>query len=156
MVSAEENKAIFLRFVDELRKGNTSIVDDVCSPNFAFHSPNHPDWPSGLEGARQLVAYGLKPYRDNRSTIEDVIAEGDKIAVRWTITGIYIGKAKPGFPTPGEAVTVGAMSMYRFVNGKIEEDWGTEAFWPSGISEAAIQGWSAKRSGLPCRARIPA
>jgi hypothetical protein len=45
-MSAEENKAIFLRFVNELGKGNLDIVDELCSPDFAFHSPNYPDWPT--------------------------------------------------------------------------------------------------------------
>ena len=41
-MSAEDNKAILLRLFSELRKGNTSAIDEVCAPNFAFHSPNFP------------------------------------------------------------------------------------------------------------------
>lgn len=65
--------------------------------------------------------------------------------MRWTVTGIYISEAKPGFPIPGEAVTVEAMSMYRLVDGKIAEDWSSEVFRPAGISNDAIHRWSAKR-----------
>jgi hypothetical protein len=53
---AEENKAIFLRFVDEIKKGNHGVVDEVCSANFTYYSPRDPDWPRGLEGACKLVA----------------------------------------------------------------------------------------------------
>ena len=51
---AEENKTILLRSIQELGKGNLDIVD-VCSPDFAFHSPNFPDWPRGLAGVRVAV-----------------------------------------------------------------------------------------------------
>ena len=47
-MSGEENKAIFIRFVKELGKQNLAIIDEVCSPDFAFHSPNFPGWPRGL------------------------------------------------------------------------------------------------------------
>jgi hypothetical protein len=40
MMASEQNKAIFLRFIDELRKGNLAIIDEMCSPDFVFHSPN--------------------------------------------------------------------------------------------------------------------
>ena len=131
-MSAEENKAIFLRFLDELKKGNLGIIDEVCSPNFAFYSPNHPDWPRGLEGARKLIALSRSLFSDVQSTVDDIFAEGEKVAVRWTIRGIYQGESKPGFPKPGERFILGAISIYRFANGKIEDDWGVEAFWPTG------------------------
>ncbi len=131
-MSAEENKAIFLRFLDELRKGNLGIIDEVCSPNFAFYSPVYPDWPRGLEGARKLIALSRSLFSDVQSTVEDIFAEGDKVAVRWTFRGTYQGEAKPGFPKPGERFTNVAISIYRFVNGKIEEDWGVETLWQTG------------------------
>jgi predicted ester cyclase len=142
-VSAEENKAIFLRFIDELRKGNLSIIDEICSARFAFYSPNWPDWPRGLDAARRLATLGRSIYRDVQTTIEDIIAEGDRVAVRWTVRGTYQGEAQTGYPEPGERVTMGSMAMYRFVDGKIEEDWGVEAFWPADNQAAANRGWCA-------------
>ena len=123
-MSAEENKAVFLRFVDELRRGNVAIVDEVCSAKFRFYSPNLPNFPKGLEGARMLVKRGRDSGIEAR--IEDIIAEDDKVAVRWTFTGIYRGEPQPGYPKPGDKITFGSMSFYRFVNGKIEEDWGLD------------------------------
>ena len=118
MMTAEQNKAIFLRFIDELRRGNLTIIDEVCSPDFTFHSPNWPNWPRGIEGARKLATYSSQLYRDARTTINDIIAENDKVAVRWTITGTWIGQPAPGSPSYGEKVAVGSMSWYRFVEGK--------------------------------------
>jgi ketosteroid isomerase-like protein len=132
-MSAEENKAIFIHFVDELRKGNVGIIDEVCSPNFAFYSPTRPGWPRGLAGAHQLAAISAA-VADVETVIEDIFAEGDKVAVRWTIRGTYKGEVKPGYPKPGERFTQGAISIYRFANGKIEEDWGVEAFFPTALA----------------------
>ena len=140
-MTADQNKAIFLRFIEELRRGNPAIIDEVCSPEFAFHSPNWPNWPPGIEGARKLATYGRELYRDTHGTLDDIIAENDRVAVRWTITGTWIGRQGPGYPSIGEKVTVGAMSWYRFVDGKIVEDWGTEVFWPSGTPEPEIRAW---------------
>jgi ketosteroid isomerase-like protein len=140
-MTAEQNKAIFLRFMDELRKGNLAIIDESCSPDFAFHSPNWPNWLRGLEGARKLATYGRTLFRDTHGTLDAIIAEGDKVAVRWTLTGTWIGERRPGLPDYGEKVVVGAMSWYRFVDGKIAEDWGTEVFWPSGTPESEIREW---------------
>lgn len=127
-MSAQDNKAIFLRFVEELRRGNLAIVDEICSPDFRFYSPNSPNFPKGLEGARMLVNRG----RDSgaEATIEDIIADDDRVAVRWTFTGIYRGEPRPGYPKPGQKITLGSMSFYRFANGKIEEDWGLDVVSP--------------------------
>jgi ketosteroid isomerase-like protein len=129
-MSAEENKAIFLRFVDEIRKGNLGVIDEVCSANFTYYSPGDPDWPRGLEGARKLVTRVTSA--DLRWTIEDIFAGDDKVAVRWTFRGTYSGEPKPGY-VPGERFASAAISIYRFANGKIEEDWGVDVPWNTGI-----------------------
>jgi predicted ester cyclase len=100
-----------------------------------------------LEGARQLVTLGRSLFKDAHTRIEDILAEGDKLAVRWTMQAIYGGEPKAGFPKPGERVTVGSMSMYRFVDGKIEEDWGVEVCWPIDNQEAADRGWVNTEGG---------
>src|SRR6266446_510621 len=98
--STEDNKAILLRLFSELRKGNNSALDQVCSPDFAFHSPNFPNWPRGLEGARAIATLGPSLISDSQSTIDDVFAAEDKVVVRWSIRGKYIGEPRPGFPNP--------------------------------------------------------
>jgi predicted SnoaL-like aldol condensation-catalyzing enzyme len=125
-MSAEENKAIFLRFVKELGKGNVGIVDEVCSPDFAFHSPNFPDWPRGLEGARRFAVVGRSMFSDAQTKIDDIIATDDRIVIRMTIRGTYIGEPKHGFPAPGEKFAMGGIAIYRFVDGKIVDDWGIQ------------------------------
>jgi len=131
-MSAEENKAIFLRFVDEIKKGNLRVVDEVCSPSFTFYSPSEPNWPRGLEGAHKLVTRMMSACPDLDPAIEDIFAEGDRVAVRWTFRGTYRGEPKPGYIS-GARFAAAAISIYRFANGKIEEDWGVDCLWNTGI-----------------------
>jgi SnoaL-like protein len=122
-MTGAQNKAIFLRFIDELRRGNLDVIDEVCSPDFAFHSPNWPNWPRGIEGARKLATYGSQLYRDARVMMDDIIAEHDRLAVRWTITGTWIGPQRPGSPPYG---------------GKPNSDTGgSTPTWQSGPSDGA-------------------
>jgi predicted ester cyclase len=130
-MSAEENKAIFLRFVKELGKGNFTIVEEVCSPDFVFHSPNFPDWPRGLEGARQLAVAGRSLFTDTQTKIDDIFAVDDKVVLRMTMRGTYIGEPKHGFPNPGERFAMGGVAIYRFENGKIVDDWGIQVSCPT-------------------------
>jgi hypothetical protein len=60
--SAEDNKAILLQLFSELKEGNTSSIDEVCSPDFAFHSPNFPNWPRGLKGGASASHSGAKSF----------------------------------------------------------------------------------------------
>ncbi len=130
-MSAQENKAVVLRFVEEVNRGNLAVVEEVFSPNLLIITPSQdwPSFPSGLEGARMM----LNAMRDGavEMKIEDIIAEDDRVAVRWTFTGIYRGEPRPGFPSPGEKITTGSMSFYRFVNGKIDRDWGLDIVSPT-------------------------
>jgi hypothetical protein len=63
--------------------------------------------------------------------IEDIVAEVDTVAVRWTLTGVYHGDPKPGLLKPGEKITTGSASFFRFVNGKIDRDCGLDIVAPS-------------------------
>jgi predicted ester cyclase len=125
-MTAEENKAIFLRFISELEKGNHAIVEEVCSRDFAFHSPNFPGWPRGLEGARELAASGGPRFADAQTTIDDVFGADDRVVMRMTLRGTYIGEVKHAFPKPGERFAMGIIAIYRFVDGKIVDDWGIQ------------------------------
>jgi ketosteroid isomerase-like protein len=130
-MSAEENKAIFKRFITELRKGNLAIIDEVCAPDFAFRSPNFPDWPRGLEGAKQLARTGGSLFTDAETTIDDIFAGEDRVVLRMTIRGTYIGEPKISFPKPGERFAMGGIAIYRFVDGKIVDDWGIQVACPT-------------------------
>ena len=100
-MTAEENKAIFIRFMKELGKGNLAIIDEVCSSDFTFHSPNFPNWPRGLEGARSIAVLGRSLVTDSETKLDDIFAADDKVVIRMTMRGTYIGEPLPGFPKNG-------------------------------------------------------
>lgn len=131
-MSTEENKATFLHAVDELNSGNLDFIDEVFSPHFTLYTPLYPDWPRGLAGARKMVTQLCSVLSDMQATVEDIFAEGDKVAVRWTFRGVYRGEARPDFPAPGERIVIAAISMYRFVDGKVVDDWGVDSLWRTG------------------------
>lgn len=126
-MSAKENKAILRRLAEEFNKRNLAVVDELFSPNFVLHDANHPGWPRGLEGARKMFTVMLTAAPDVQVTIEDMVAEEDKVVVRWIFRGTNAGASVMGAPPTGEPVTALGIGIYRIANGKIEEDWGMAA-----------------------------
>ena len=128
-MSTEDNKATIRRMIKAFNKRDLAFIDEGFSPHFVLHTALTPGWPRGLEGARKLFTAMLATAPDVQGTLEDMVAEGEKVAVRWTFRGTHTGESPlTGAPT-GAPFTLMAMSLYRFVNGKIEEDWGVDAQW---------------------------
>jgi len=131
-MSAEANKATIHRMVEDFNRRDLAFIDEVFSPSFVLHTALTSGWPRGLEGARKMFTTMLTTAPDIRATIEDIFAEEDKVAVRWTFRGTHRGESRlSGAPT-GEEFTAVAISIYRFAKGKIEEDWGVDARWQAG------------------------
>lgn len=124
-MSAEENKAILRRIAEKFNKRDLAFIDEVFSPNFVLHDANNPGWPRGLAGARKMFTGMLTAAPDIQVTMEDIVAEGDKVVVRWTFRGTNTGESITGASPTGQPVTVLGIGIYRIANGKIEEDWGT-------------------------------
>ncbi len=120
-MSVEENKAIARRWFEAGISGhNPTVVDEVCAPDFINHDRGAPE--GGREGLKQLLAGGLAAMPDLRATIEDMVAEGDTVAVRSTFHGTQTGDLM-GIPATGKAVTITGMYILRFAQGKIAEAW---------------------------------
>ncbi len=131
-MSAEDNKATIRRMAEVFNKRDLAFIDEGFSPHFILHTALTPGWPQGLEGARKMFTTMLTTAPDIRLTIEDIFAEGDKVAVRWTFRGTHRGESLLGGSPTGKEFTAVAISMYRFAHGKIEEDWGVGARWQTG------------------------
>jgi len=87
-VSLEENKAIVRRFTEEMNKGNITILDELFSPDFV-----HPALQlRGLIGYKQVEIATRRAFPDLHDTIEDIIAEGDKVCVRARVAGTHVGE----------------------------------------------------------------
>jgi predicted ester cyclase len=118
----QENKAIVRRFVDEVQsQGNIDAIDELCSPEFVNHSAP-PRVPSSYEGVKQVMAMFRQAFPDSYFTVEDMVAEGDKVATRKTFHGTHEGKFMGISPT-GRRVSMGLIDIVRISEGRVVEHW---------------------------------
>lgn len=118
----DENKALVRRSSEELwSKGNVAVIDELFATNYVLHAPP-PGVTPDREGYKQFVRMHHVVFPDFRNTVEDVIAEGDKVALRWTWSGTHKGEYM-GIASTGKQVTVAGISILRIEGGKIVEEW---------------------------------
>lgn len=121
-MSAEENKTLAHTLTEKVwNKGNLDIVDDLLSTDYVFHHPGGQDL-NGPEEYKQMVKAVRSAFPDIHFTIDDVIAEGDKVAYRWTFVGTHQGELR-GIPPTGKKATVWAIAIERVADGKFVEAW---------------------------------
>ena len=116
-MSLEANKDIVRRFIEVYNKRDLDLIDDFIAADYVDHT-NKVD----REGLKQLFALGFEAYPDWHETIEDIIAEGDKVWVRLSYKGTHKGEFMGLAPT-GKKVTSKAVDIYRIVSGKLAEYW---------------------------------
>jgi len=123
-MSIEENKAIVRRYQEILNANDLDALDQVVAADIS--TPDiMPGMPPGIEGARQAHKIGIAGMPDWHVTIEDLIAEGDKVAARITMTGTHTGDFV-GIPPTGRRIKITGMYIARIANGKIVEHRGVE------------------------------
>jgi steroid delta-isomerase-like uncharacterized protein len=121
-MSAEENKATVRRFVDEVQsEGNIDAIDELCSPEFVNHSAP-PGVPSNCEGVKLVTAMFRQAFPDSYFTVEEMVAEGDKVATRKTFHGTHQGEFM-GIPPTGQQVSIGLIDIVRIADGQVVEHW---------------------------------
>jgi len=120
-MSLEENKAIIRRYYEAANKHNVDLAAELVAPDFV-------DYDNKIEGLENLKQFGnmlIKGFPDIHWTIEDIVAEGDKVWVRTTITGTHKGEYR-GVPPTGKRITIGAVDILRIVDGEIVEAWAVD------------------------------
>jgi len=118
-----ENKSLARRAMDELwTKGNLAAVDQLYSENCVFHDLGNPEDIRGRDGIKQFARMFRTAFPDLQCTMEDVLAEGDKVALRWVSRGTHKGDLM-GTAATGKQVIFRGIQMQRISNGKIEEEW---------------------------------
>lgn len=120
---SKENKDLVRRFFEEVwNKGNPDALDEIDAPDVVNH--NAPDGlPPGVEGSKVFVRMYLSAFPDTRFTIDDQIAEGDRVVTRWTAEGTHKGDLM-GIPPTGKHVTVTGIGISRIAGGRVVESWG--------------------------------
>jgi predicted ester cyclase len=124
-MSTEENKALARREIEEIfnAKGNLdAAAEEIYAPNYMSHQPAGNEDLRGLEAIKQFAAGLRRAFPDLQITIEDQIAEGDKVVTRLSSRGTHRGELWGIAPTGREA-EVSSVSTNRIEGGKIVEHW---------------------------------
>ena len=122
MMSVEKNKALARRYQEEVwGKGNLALLDELLAPEFV-----DPSLPVGMDprfaGARRAVQGALDAFPEAQWTVEDLIAEGDKVVIRWKLQATHEHEFR-GIAPGGKPVTVAGITILRIAGGKIVERW---------------------------------
>ena len=119
-MSTEENKALTHRGYDALNERNWAAFDALCAPDIVYHNASMTI--QGLEPYKQFISMYFTAFPDARLTIEDLIAEGDTVAVRQTFHGTHQGDLM-GIPPTGRQIIATGITIIRFANSKAVEQW---------------------------------
>ena len=124
-MSTETNKALSRRYLEEaFNQGKLNVLDEIIAKDHVSTGPGTlPGLPAGPEGDKQLITMYRNAFPDVHFTIDEQIAEGDKVVTRWTGHGTHKGELL-GIPATGKSTTVTGIAVDRIVNGKIVENWG--------------------------------
>jgi steroid delta-isomerase-like uncharacterized protein len=123
-MSIEENKALVRQMVDAVfNQGNMSQADEFLAPSFVEREDLPPGIPRDREGVKQLTAMLRSAFPDFKATIDDILAEGDKVVIRQTWSGSHQGEFM-GIPATGRSVSFGVIDIIRIADGKFVEHWG--------------------------------
>jgi steroid delta-isomerase-like uncharacterized protein len=104
--------------------GNFAIADEICADDAMFHNndPLAPDFGQGPRALKQLVTMYRAAFPDTHITIEDIVSEGNRVAIRWTGRGTHKGNLGRIAPT-GKAVIVTGIDLVLISKGKVQENW---------------------------------
>ena len=115
------NKDVARRLYDEVFNGRrVEVLDEIVARDYEEHDPL-PGQAAGIDGFKKRIAI-LVDALDPHFTIEDVIAEDDRVVVRWTNSGTNVGDFL-GMPATGRPFTIAGIDIYRVEDGKLAEHW---------------------------------
>lgn len=125
---SEQTKAIVRRLIDGFKEGRAAalaILDEVVTPDYVMHDPSGEV--SGKEAIREFIGSLFDGLPDIWMTLEEAVAEGDRVAYRFTLGGTHKGELM-GFPPTGKQVQASVTSVARFADEKMAEEWQTWDF----------------------------
>src|SRR5215211_310917 len=120
----DQNKDLARRFYEEVvNTGELDRVEEFCAQDFVDHEEGPPGTPDGIEGVKAFVKMFRDGFPDMRTSLEDVLEDGDEVAARVKMTGTHDGEFM-GVPPSGNRVEIEWIDIVRIVDGKAVEDWG--------------------------------
>jgi predicted ester cyclase len=117
-MSADENVAIARRVFAEQDRRKGPVPPELCAPDYTAHIAGFP--PMDLSGHTELAKVFFAAFPDLTQTIDDAFGDGEKVALRCTITATHQGELMGMAPT-GKRITIASMAMFRIVDGKVAE-----------------------------------
>jgi predicted SnoaL-like aldol condensation-catalyzing enzyme len=118
----QKNKALTRWWWEEVwLKGNVAAMDEFMAPHYVDY-PGLPGLPPGPEGMKQALTYYRAAAPELQATLDDILAEGDRVALRWSARGTHLGEWLDVPPT-GHHFTMSGISIYRIAQGKAVEGW---------------------------------
>ena len=118
-MSTEENKALIRRYWEANNEHNVDILDELMTTDYVQHDTTGD---MNLQDVKAHNTMVIAAFPDVTATIDDIIAEGDRVVVRMTMSGTHKGEYR-GIPSTGKTAVVTEMSIYRISEGKIAEGW---------------------------------
>jgi steroid delta-isomerase-like uncharacterized protein len=122
-MTAEANKIAMRRFLEFVNTASESLAQDLISPDAIFHVPGSPEPMRGPVGYLAIIGMMRAGFPDIQWTLEETVAEGDKVAARFTMRGTHRGTFF-GVPPTGRMIVVQAMNIYRLSGGQFVEEHG--------------------------------
>ena len=123
-MSTEENKAIARRVFEEgWNQGKLDVIDEIVTSDYLLRDPSMPEDIRGPEGFKQFITMYRAAFPDIHFTVEDQIAEGDKVVTRWTGTGTHQGELMGIAATGIRGRGVTGVTIDRMAGGKAVESW---------------------------------
>ena len=119
-MSVEENKALVRRWIEAINKKNVAVFDEIFTANYVAHTPGAEE--NDPESIKQLMTGLFTAFPDLHLTVEDFIAEGDKVVHRLTVQGTHKGDLM-GIPPTGKQFTIMLINITRNAKNKFAESW---------------------------------
>jgi steroid delta-isomerase-like uncharacterized protein len=122
-MSTEHNRTLIHRLMDEgFNQGKLEVLEEILTPDYHNHDPRMPQPITNREGMKGFVSYLRHALPDVHFTVDDTVAEGDRVAYRWTATGTQQGEFF-GAPPTGRPINVGGIIIARVDGEQIAEEW---------------------------------
>jgi steroid delta-isomerase-like uncharacterized protein len=116
------NKELSRRFTELFSTGDEALAEEILAPDAVFHGTTGDAELRGIDEMKAFVAGYRRAFPDARSTVEDQVAEEDKVVTRWRARGTHRGELGPIAPT-GREFEIDGVTIERIAGGKIAEVW---------------------------------
>lgn len=119
---SEANEQLAYRFhMDIFQEGKLDAADEILTDDFYWHGGFAPPEP-GPGGVKEVATSVIGAFPDRKITHHETVAQGDKVLIRWSMTGTHDGELM-GIPATGKPMTITGFDSFRIANGKIAEMW---------------------------------